>query len=111
MATFSGGETLVSVQKVSINATGTNTTYYTVPAGRYAKINIQRASVTTAPGDNVSFNIGSIKIDQTTMSSGLNQAEKDVVKEIIIFDGETIKDNGGAGTFTLDCVIREFTQP
>jgi|TARA_R110000851_G_scaffold98750_2_gene213486 hypothetical protein len=102
MATYSGGETIVNTLTTSSN--------YTVPAGRYAKITVQKAIVGTSSAVNIgnsNWTLGgttAVQLYPDLVSGGLMIT----APEFVLVSGQTATITG-ASTFTL--TVREFNNP
>ena len=107
MATFSGGETIVNVLSVSGSSIGT---IYTVPAGRYAKIHVNKLDMADT-GDRIDFAgqsaFGPLRIGFVQVPSGMETA----VQEMILTAGQSISIASVVGNVPYQFAIREFNNP
>lgn len=108
MATAFEGEAIVAI----VRASGSGGTIYTVPSGRYAKLDIQILSVMntgsfTIGGNAVTNTSGSTenygKLDEVLTTSAGGQ----IGQEIFLLSGETVV----VSSATISLIAREFANP
>lgn len=111
MATYS--DSAVNVVSVSGSTAGT---HYTVPAGRRAKVYVQRVSlIGGGSSDSVSFGAASIteagggNFDfPDTVVNVTSYASHFLSSVILLNEGDTISTSA---TASVDCVVEEYTNP
>lgn len=109
MATYSGGEAILNVFTATAN--------YTVPSGRYAKITVQTAIVSSSSSISIGSSVwsiggggASVKLFPISVSSSAGSGNELMVSapEFLIGSNETIVLNGGS---TMTFTVREFNNP
>lgn len=119
MATYSGGEAIVNVFKLSGSGAGVSTTVYTVPAGRYAKINIHTMTTNDDNSQGGFVKVGgaqfptpynvpqnsSITMSQLGLISGTEV--QPAFAEMILTSGDTVQILRGS----IIATVREFNNP
>lgn len=121
MATYSNGERFVEVKQFSATrSTNGSDVVYTVPVGRYGKLNLQRASASGGTGNDVTVGPVTLIGPSTGANSygmlgqGLRvisgSSAPTTTNEIVLYEGETVVLNltTGSGTVSVDFVVREF---
>ena len=111
MATFFGSEALVSYTAFSSSVTS-NVTLYTVPAGRYAEIKIQKIENFSGMGGiNANYTIGTYPT--VIRSAGVTPPEYDVIREM--FPDQTFSIDvtaiSGTGALLITWRVKEYAAP
>lgn len=106
MSSF-GGETPVNV--TSIDSFTTSGTYYTVPAGRYAKINMLVKFAYAGTGGRATVSVGGVALASESTTDGDGYTPE----QWILTAGETIQYTVGGGSSLTHVHIKiiEFNNP
>jgi hypothetical protein len=111
MATFFGGEALVDYTAYNSSVTS-DVTLYTVPAGRYAEILIQKIENFNGTGGiNANYTIGTYPT--VVRTAGVTPTEYDVIREM--FPGQTfsidVTSISGTAALLITWRVKEYAAP